>query len=78
VTHSLATTAGAAEHEPAPPPLLVERVLRRGRLSVAFRLLLAVPQFIVLYVLALVGWLLLIVGWFAALIIGRLPDSIAP
>jgi hypothetical protein len=77
VTNSLATTAGAVEREPEPPPLLVERVLRRGRLSVAFRLLLAVPQFIVLYVLALVGWLVLIVGWFAALIFGRLPEPIA-
>jgi hypothetical protein len=55
----------------------VERVLRRGRLSVAFRLLLALPQFIALYVLSVVGSLILVVGWFAALVLGRLPDAIA-
>ena len=35
---------------PAPPALMVERVERRNRLTVAFRLLLALPQFSVVYV----------------------------
>jgi hypothetical protein len=56
---------------------VVERVERRGRLSVAFRLLLILPQVVVLYVLWLVGSVALVVGWFAALVLGRLPEPIA-
>jgi uncharacterized protein DUF4389 len=77
VTDSLAMTAGGVASSPEPPLLLVERILRRGRLSVAFRLLLAWPQFLVLYVLSLVGSLFILIGWFAALILGRLPEWIA-
>jgi hypothetical protein len=62
---------------PTPPALMVERVERRNRLTVAFRLLLALPQFIVLYVLLLVGVVAVVVGWFAALALGRLPEPIA-
>jgi hypothetical protein len=62
---------------PVPPALLVERVERRGRLSVAFRLLLVLPQVVVLYVLLLVGLVAVVVGWFAALALGRLPEPIA-
>jgi uncharacterized protein DUF4389 len=62
---------------PAPPALIVQRVERRSRLTVAVRLLLALPQFIVLYVLVLVGVVAVVVGWFAALMLGRLPEPIA-
>jgi Domain of unknown function (DUF4389) len=62
---------------PVPPALLVERVERRGRLSVAFRLLLVLPQVVVLYVLLLVGLVAVVVAWFAALALGRLPEPIA-
>jgi hypothetical protein len=65
---------GANGGEPEPPALLVDRVLQRGRLSVAFRVLLLIPQIIVLYVLGLVALIVLVLGWFAALFIGRLPD----
>jgi hypothetical protein len=77
MTASAATVPIPSQSSPEPPPLLIERVLTRGRLTVAFRLLLALPQFIFLYVLTLVGSLVLIVGWFAALFLGRLPDGIA-
>jgi hypothetical protein len=77
MTASAPTAPIPVESSPEPPPLFVERVLRRGRLGVAFRLLLALPQFIVVYVLSLVGTLVLVVGWFAALILGRLPEPIA-
>jgi Domain of unknown function (DUF4389) len=70
---AVSTVAGA----PVPPALLVERVERRGRLSVAFRLLLVLPQVVVLYVLLLVGLVVVVVGWFAALVLGRLPEPIA-
>ncbi len=72
-----ATAPGTVGSAPEPPPLLVERVLRRGRLSVAFRLLLVLPQVVVLYVLYLVSAIVLVVGWFAALVLGRLPEPIA-
>ncbi|HEU4399689.1 MAG TPA: DUF4389 domain-containing protein [Actinomycetota bacterium] len=66
-----------AEGAPVPPALVVERVERRGRLSVAFRLLLLLPQLVVLYVLLLVGLVAVVLGWFAALVLGRLPEPIA-
>jgi hypothetical protein len=77
MTASAATTPIPVEGSPEPPPLLIERVLTRRRLTVAFRLLLALPQFVLVYVLTLVGSLVLIVGWFAALFLGRLPEGIA-
>ncbi len=43
------------------------------RLTVAFRIILAIPQFVVLYFLALAALVVLIIGWFAALFTGRLP-----
>ena len=67
----------AVDSAPAPPALIVERVERRSRLSVAFRLLLVLPQLVVLYVLSLVGVVAVVVGWFAALVLGRLPEPIA-
>jgi Domain of unknown function (DUF4389) len=62
---------------PVPPALIVERVERRGRWSVAFRLLLLLPQAVVLFVLLLVGLVAIVLGWFAALALGRLPEPIA-
>jgi hypothetical protein len=46
------------------------------RWTVLIRLILAIPQLIVLYLLLLAGFFVLIVGWFAALITGRLPLGI--
>jgi hypothetical protein len=43
------------------------------RLTVLFRLLLAIPQFIVLYFVGLAAFFVVIIGWFAALFTGRLP-----
>jgi hypothetical protein len=40
-------------------------------------MLLALPQFVVLYVLSIAGSLCIFIGWFAALILGRLPEWIA-
>ncbi len=62
---------------PVAPALIVERVERRGRVSVAFRLLLLLPQAVVLSVLLLVGLVAVVLGWFAALVLGRLPEPIA-
>jgi Domain of unknown function (DUF4389) len=47
------------------------------RVTVLFRLLLVIPQFIVLYVLTIVAEFAAIIGWFAALFTGRLPAGLA-
>jgi len=45
----------------------------QSRTTVAFRLFLAIPQFIVLWALAVAAYVITIIGWFAALFTGRLP-----
>jgi hypothetical protein len=68
--------------DPADPPstgplhpvgLAVSDDLRRSRLTVFFRLLLALPHFFWLILWGVVAFLVGIAGWFAALVIGRLP-----
>lgn len=49
----------------------------RNRLTVFFRIILVIPHYLVLVALALVAWLAFIVGWFAVLFTGRMPDGIA-
>lgn len=44
------------------------------RVTTAFRLILAIPQFIVLYVLVIAAEIVAVIGWFAALFTGRLPE----
>jgi hypothetical protein len=56
-----------------PVELLVRRDLLRNRLTVFFRLLLAIPQLFVVFFLSIVGAVVGIIGWFAALVLGRLP-----
>src|SRR5579862_242835 len=47
------------------------------RSTVALRILLIVPQIIAVVVLGLVSIVLVVIGWFAALVLGRLPRWIA-
>jgi Domain of unknown function (DUF4389) len=72
-----ATTISTVDGASVPPALLVEPIRRRGRLSVAFRLLLVLPQAVALYVLSLVGVVVVLLGWLAALVLGRLPAPFA-
>ena len=44
------------------------------RLTVAFRIILAIPQIIVLYFLFIAAVFVLVIGWFGALFMGRLPE----
>jgi hypothetical protein len=48
---------------------------RQNRWGVAFRLILAVPLMLWLFLLSIAASVLILVGWFAALILGRLPRS---
>lgn len=47
----------------------------QGRWSVLFRLLLAIPLMIALLFVAVVAVIVLVISWFAALILGRVPDA---
>lgn len=51
----------------------VEDDLRRSRLTVFFRLLLAIPHLVWLYLWGALVQVAAIVGWLAALVLGRLP-----
>ena len=44
------------------------------RATVVFRIILAIPQFIVLCFLFIAGFFVLVIGWFGALFTGRLPE----
>jgi hypothetical protein len=55
--------------------LVVTDDLKRSRLTVFFRLLLAIPHFFWLFLWGIAAFLVVIVGWFAALITGRLPEG---
>jgi Domain of unknown function (DUF4389) len=57
-----------------PVELRVEDDLRRSRLTVFFRLLLAIPHLIWLLLWGIAVFFALILGWFATLITGRLPE----
>jgi hypothetical protein len=59
-----------------PVRLVVEDDLRRSRLTVFFRLLLTFPHFVWLVLWSIAVVVVLVVGWFAALITGRLPEGL--
>ena len=44
------------------------------RVTVIFRIILAIPQFVVLIFLGIAGFFVAVVGWFAALVTGELPE----
>jgi hypothetical protein len=46
---------------------------RQSRVTVLFRLLMAIPQLIVLWVLGIAAFVVTVIGWFGALFTGRLP-----
>jgi hypothetical protein len=47
------------------------------RLTVAFRIILAIPHLILLWLVTILALLAAIVGWFASLVLGRLPGGLA-
>jgi hypothetical protein len=59
-----------------PVTLTVEDDLRRSRLTVFFRILLAIPHIVWLLLWGIAVFFAVIVGWFAALVTGRLPDAL--
>jgi Domain of unknown function (DUF4389) len=59
-----------------PITLAVDDDLRRSRLTVLFRLLLAIPHFLWLLLWTVGVFFAAIAGWFSALVLGRLPESL--
>lgn len=72
-----------SEHADAVEPQSNEVVLRvdpptpQSRATIFFRIVLAIPQYVVLYLFSLIATLAGMVGWLVALFTGRLPDGIA-
>jgi Domain of unknown function (DUF4389) len=59
-----------------PIRLVVEDDLRRSRLTVFFRLLLAIPPFVWMSLWGVVAFFALVAAWFAALFTGRVPAGL--
>jgi hypothetical protein len=57
---------------------LIDPLEPRNRLTVGFRLFLAIPHFIVLFFILLAWTLTSIVAWFAILITGSYPQALYP
>ncbi len=66
----------AVDAQRHPIGLIVDDDLRRSRLTVFFRLLLAIPQAIWLTVWGAVVYVAVFVAWLVALFTGRVPDSL--
>ena len=64
--------------EPHPIRLVVEDDLQRSRLTVFFRLILAIPHFIWFFLWSIAVFLASILSWFIVLITARLPLELAP
>ncbi|WP_406447457.1 DUF4389 domain-containing protein [Streptomyces sp. NBC_00876] len=58
------------------PVLDVIEPARQRRLTVLFRLLLLIPHFVVLFFLEIAAFFTVVFGWFAALVLGRLPEPV--
>jgi hypothetical protein len=59
-----------------PIQLVVEDDLERSRLTVFFRLLLAIPHFIWMYLWSIAAQIVAIINWFATLFTGRSPQGL--
>jgi hypothetical protein len=66
--------------QPGPTEVLPELEIpepgSQRRLTVFFRWLLLIPQFLVVWALSVIAVPVVIVGWFGALALGRLPDPV--
>ena len=65
--------AVTGQEELAPVLVAFAGPAAQSRLTVLIRLLMAIPHLIVLWALAIAAYVIVIIGWFAALFTGRLP-----
>ena len=70
-----ADASAPVTEQSTPAPVLVAFAgpAPQSRLTVAFRIFLAIPQLIVLWLLGVAAGVITIIGWFGALFTGRLP-----
>ena len=61
---------------PYPAAIAIADPAARDRLTVAFRIFLALPHLLVLILLLFVWWVTAIVGWFAILFTGTYPEGL--
>jgi len=82
-THVYAYYSIAADPYPSfsgaigyPVDLEIAPALKQSRLTIFFRLLLAIPAFIVLYLLTIVARIVTVLAWFYALFVGNLNSGL--
>ena len=68
--------SGGSPDDGYPVQVSVDRTERLSRLTTFFRLFMAIPAYLVLYVLQLLGRLLAFFAWFVIVIMGRLPKGL--
>jgi Domain of unknown function (DUF4389) len=61
---------------PYPVTFEADYAERHNRLTTFFRLILAIPLAVVVYVIGIVAWVAMVVAWFAIVITGRYPASL--
>jgi hypothetical protein len=71
-----ATTTAIGDADRHPIGLIVEDDLKRNRLTVFFRLLLAIPLAIWIAIWGIVTYIVVFIAWFAALFTGRVPEGL--
>jgi len=76
MSESELTSVGPGDDARHPIHVVVTDDLRRNRLTVFFRLFLAIPHFIWAALWAFLAYLLAIVAWVVGLVLGRVPDGI--
>ena len=59
------------------PQVELDNPAGQRRWTVLLRLILLIPQFVVVWALSIAAHVVTVIGWFAALALGRLPDWIA-
>jgi hypothetical protein len=74
MSETMSASAATADHHPI--GLIVTDDLKRNRLTVFFRLLLAIPHFIWVALWGILAEVALLVAWLAALFTGRVPDGL--
>jgi Domain of unknown function (DUF4389) len=68
-----ATAPVTEQSTPAPVLVAFAGSAPQSRLTVAFRIFMAIPQLIVLWLLGIAAMVITVIGWFGALFTGRLP-----
>jgi hypothetical protein len=61
---------------PYPVDLEIAPAAPQGRLTVLFRIILAIPALIIAGILRYLGFAVAVIGWFASLFLGRMPKGL--